>query len=299
MDSIEQREREQFEAAMRTAKNFDPFVLERDANGDYAVAIAESAWQGWRMRAALSAPQAGVPEDWQVVPKTLTGDMLEAGHEAGLISFTELREIWAELLAAAPPAPVQAVGQWLDIETAPKDGTSVLLGAAGNQTVSAEWREDVWFRGWLCGGHRSDCYGPNFVPTHWMPLPSALGAPAQEPAAKTTEPAAVALRFPGDSRLCLSTVFDTMVEAQEYADNNCRQGVELVPLYLGAPAQVPAPGDSKAAPVLLSESDIVEHAGRAVAEKIIAGIPITPEDWITFARAIESAVLRANGLGGG
>jgi len=39
----------------------------------------------------------------------------------------------------------------------------------------------------------------------------------------------------------------------------------------------------------LTEREIVQVAGKQVAEKIIAGQEITPEDWIAFARAIEAA----------
>jgi hypothetical protein len=54
-----------------------------------------------------------------------------------------------------------------------------------------------------------------------------LAAPGQEPVV-------VALQFNGDSRLCLSTVFDTLEEALDYADTRTA-GAVAVPLYTAAP----------------------------------------------------------------
>jgi len=46
-------------------------------------------------------------------------------------------------------------------------------------------------------------------------------------------PVAVALQFKGEDRICLSTVFDTMEEAQDYA-NQVSNGAVLVSLYTNA-----------------------------------------------------------------
>lgn len=59
---------------------------------------------------------------------------------------------------------------------------------------------------------------------------TAENAEAELKAIKEAEPVAVALRFGTDKRLCLSTVFDTKDEAQEYA-NSTANGAHLVPLY--------------------------------------------------------------------
>jgi len=49
------------------------------------------------------------------------------------------------------------------------------------------------------------------------------------------EPGAWSLVFPKDSRLCLSTVFDTEEEAKNYADS-CSSQPRVVPLYAADPA---------------------------------------------------------------
>ena len=74
--------------------------------------------------------------------------------------------------------------EWQPIETAPKDGTWVLLtggvifyGWDGDdfpdcvvgQYVSDQYvSEDKWQFAWYDGG----CYGEYEHPTHWMPLPA-------------------------------------------------------------------------------------------------------------------------------
>lgn len=53
---------------------------------------------------------------------------------------------------------------------------------------------------------------------------------ALEKAIMDAAPVAVALRFGTDERICLSTVFDTKDEAQDYA-NSTANGAHLVSLY--------------------------------------------------------------------
>lgn len=70
--------------------------------------------------------------------------------------------------AAAPEGE-----SWQPIATAPKDGSLVIIGAPGCESVSARWGwESPWIDGWWCDGHRSDAEGPHFTPTHWHPLPT-------------------------------------------------------------------------------------------------------------------------------
>lgn len=72
--------------------------------------------------------------------------------------------------------------EWQPIETAPKDGTSVLIiGAAWREPVISRWyvhylhgkpdprRPPEWEQQDMCGGFGS--YNGPIHPTHWMPLP--------------------------------------------------------------------------------------------------------------------------------
>ena len=96
------------------------------------------------------------------------------------------------------------MSEWRDISTAPKDGTTVILGSIEQQfngkpvaprVTIGSWTQDEDCRVYIgdCGG---DCRCPEYEyvdpcwmswdggfttenpPTHWMPLPSPPGAPS-------------------------------------------------------------------------------------------------------------------------
>lgn len=78
--------------------------------------------------------------------------------------------------AAQPPVP-----EWQPIETAPKDGTLILTVVAGYQPGIYKWFEFEEGGGrwtpdpecFLEESHLSDWLdGCDYIPTHWMPLPS-------------------------------------------------------------------------------------------------------------------------------
>lgn len=60
---------------------------------------------------------------------------------------------------------------WQPIETAPKDGTEILLyvGIMKHDYAVAHWNE----RYWQMGVHQDRFYSEFGQPTHWMPLPEA------------------------------------------------------------------------------------------------------------------------------
>lgn len=68
-------------------------------------------------------------------------------------------------------------GAWQSIETAPRDGTWVLLFSVPNEVPSLRphiadgyWKETSGFMApglWMLG----HAVGPSFTPTHWRPLP--------------------------------------------------------------------------------------------------------------------------------
>lgn len=65
-----------------------------------------------------------------------------------------------------PDAP--SAGEWMPIETAPKDG-HILAWKDGWGPTEAhlEWGDDEDYQGWVAT--HQDC---DFSPTHWMPLPA-------------------------------------------------------------------------------------------------------------------------------
>lgn len=67
------------------------------------------------------------------------------------------------------------MGEWQPIETAPKDGTNVLLvNRKGNMAVGLWNGRGVLEGWWLRGGSYPDVFfNDHHGPTHWMPLPEA------------------------------------------------------------------------------------------------------------------------------
>src|SRR3546814_3795236 len=59
---------------------------------------------------------------------------------------------------------------WQPIETAPEDGTEVLVYTSGGNVMTAYISDSPYWRGeWMNWEARSD--GMSVTPTHWMPLP--------------------------------------------------------------------------------------------------------------------------------
>lgn len=67
------------------------------------------------------------------------------------------------------------MGGWQTIDTAPLDGTSVLLSCDGT-VFEGEYHADAngW---WLANSDPTDYWDGQVFPTHWMPLPLPPGAP--------------------------------------------------------------------------------------------------------------------------
>lgn len=64
---------------------------------------------------------------------------------------------------------------WQPIETAPKDGTNILLFNDKGNMATALWQGTGPMEGWwLRGGNKPDYFfNGHRSPTHWMPLPAA------------------------------------------------------------------------------------------------------------------------------
>lgn len=86
---------------------------------------------------------------------------------------------------------VECFPEWLPIKTAPKDGTTVLIGWQCEDkertwaTKAAWWEEDSAqedLPGWTDWACRSFGYEEVNVyqPTHWQPLPAALSRASEE-----------------------------------------------------------------------------------------------------------------------
>lgn len=68
------------------------------------------------------------------------------------------------------------MSEWQPIETAPKDGTPIIVGVAGLDRSSGEahwWQGEDGRGGWQTwdgANHRRTVYAT--TPTHWMPMPA-------------------------------------------------------------------------------------------------------------------------------
>ena len=78
------------------------------------------------------------------------------------------------------PRPKQPVGEWLPIESAPKDGSEILIWKPSSTVCIAHWEVDPqwhWDGEWPCWAvfMADDDFYSIYLdadwPTHWMPLP--------------------------------------------------------------------------------------------------------------------------------
>ncbi|MCA7962541.1 hypothetical protein LGM54_06185 [Burkholderia cenocepacia] len=124
--------------------------------------------------------------------KTLTAAQIEAAKEAGFywhpvrkglvvrhssgawVSVDDMLARFIELLATQQPEPRDEVTGWQPIETAPKDGTPLVMfaryiHATASIVLVASWLEDYGM--WV---NQSFSCAPiqQVVPSHWMPRPA-------------------------------------------------------------------------------------------------------------------------------
>ncbi|WP_322089971.1 DUF551 domain-containing protein [Burkholderia cenocepacia] len=112
----------------------------------------------------------------------IDGTWCDADEKAAYDTEVRLIERLRAHLAAHPgqPEPLAEVTGWQPIETAPKDGTEVMLLFDDEVELLGKTRPRVraasWFDDWTIPYRRDN------PPTHWMPLPAAPidGAPAAD-----------------------------------------------------------------------------------------------------------------------
>jgi len=132
-----------------------------------------------RIGAALIPALTGTYDCIRVWEAWSVGTMGEDDFEEVSENPERLNEIAQAVISALTPADIVALGArcWQPIETAPKDGSKIILARIGENEVGKNL--GVW---WACSGSWSEKYsrwwdgiepcGFNH-PTHWMPLPAA------------------------------------------------------------------------------------------------------------------------------
>ncbi|MBP4048986.1 DUF551 domain-containing protein [Chromobacterium violaceum] len=185
-----------------TDELFNEFELALDATEQSGEAVAESMARETEQRGRLARlgmladrlsdatqPVPAVPEGWrkgQFHYQTLFNAIAAAtSARAGEPISVSVEAFENAMLAAVPQ-----LDQWLDIDTAPQDGRTILLGyhnSHGNwrtmrgqwftkECIDDEWEDaDCFQAGWYETSVEADdapsCWQTN--PTHWMPLPAA------------------------------------------------------------------------------------------------------------------------------
>ncbi len=98
----------------------------------------------------------------------------------GLVHFVECLSCWANCggnssQEEAVKAWQQAGQQWQPIETAPKDGTRVVVASEVGVWVSTYEENVLGQVGWIGSSPNHPLSQPDFkmTPTHWQPLPAA------------------------------------------------------------------------------------------------------------------------------
>jgi len=153
------------------------FLNFKRKDGKYNKAL-ELDYELWQSAAAHARQATKIPEGWQLVPMEATPEMIGA---AGWANTPEVHKDYQKMLAAAPkPQKIMSDGTigWQPIETAPKDGTNILVYTAYGQ-CEVYWGDCGWEQK-ACIFVEDDGYWNAFLcvlPTHWMPLP----APPQPP----------------------------------------------------------------------------------------------------------------------
>jgi hypothetical protein len=97
------------------------------------------------------------------------------GCEGGIAWATIRAELLRLARAEAELAALKARMQWQPIETAPRDGSSVIIGCAGKGSGEGVYATEPGWKGWpepgwYWVGEDADLARP-IEPTHWMPLP--------------------------------------------------------------------------------------------------------------------------------
>ena len=132
-------------------------------------------------QAALSAIEASGTH--KVAPVELTPEMIEAAETCDEAIGAINQDMWSAMLSARPPLPEGEktyMSQWQPIETAPKDGTPILVFSPyevrtePTNVIVAKFERHGSQEWWgYCENLIADVQGMiDPEPTHWMPLPS-------------------------------------------------------------------------------------------------------------------------------
>ena len=91
---------------------------------------------------------------------------------------SRMRQEESSMQFATAPTPPVSEGRWQPIETAPKDGTRIIVVSE----TGSVWCGVYWEKRPRAGERWTSFIGPlRFDPTHWMPLPKAPAMQEDKP----------------------------------------------------------------------------------------------------------------------
>lgn len=112
-------------------------------------------------------------------------ELRDSGTTQDSLDWREIRDRSVPRIAAELEQAADALeaGPWMPIETAPKDGTAVMLGNSGGawigrfmQFAQSGYRFDDPWRSLMLNHYHIPYEHRYKAPTHWMPLPAAPAA---------------------------------------------------------------------------------------------------------------------------
>jgi hypothetical protein len=164
------------EAFKRVNKDEPQELIEAMTGDDVLLHSVAGCIDGLFQRAEAAEGSLRVVTSQRDDTRRALGELEEAARAEG----QNLRSQLSLAQTEARQAKEQATDRWLPIDSAPKDGSEVLIYSMGDMGI-CYWRDDDTMIGWTWG------MGMRFWnPTHWQPLP-APPMPIEATAAATTE----------------------------------------------------------------------------------------------------------------
>ncbi len=104
-----------------------------------------------------------IPDSYEGIPGYVWAEEPAPGLGQDPADAIQYKKVKSEM----SDSPACSIAAWKAMDTAPKDGTEILLYAMGDIGL-CYWRKDEVMTGWTWGlGHAFN------NPSHWMPLPES------------------------------------------------------------------------------------------------------------------------------
>lgn len=130
--------------------------------------VARAALGGAVASDALRASHQRLREALALAESVYRLNVVAPGEPSSVLDAMQLALKEADQIASVTEGAASNAGGWRAIETAPRDGSEVLLCEASAKRIARGWFDPEITPGWIV-------IGGKWVPTHWQPLPSTEG----------------------------------------------------------------------------------------------------------------------------